>query len=578
LQLFPQAPEVSFQPPDTCPACGARLKVKKTGRRKVLSLALGRFTAHEWLCVCTGCGREGNAEELDPIVAPGNTIAYDVLVHVGREVFLNQRHVLQVRADLAARGLVISESEIRWLARRFLAFLAVAHRHATPGIKAAMAENGGYILHLDGTTDGQAPVLFCGMDGLLQIVLGTVKLTSEDADKIIPFLRRIKARFGIPLALVHDMGRGILKAVATVFPHVPDFICHFHFLRDAGNDLFGQEYDRIRRALRRHGVAARLARLMRSLQPNLDPKQLRRFATRIKHAQATAVPPTAPQTPAAAAYCLAAWVVDGKHQGGGYGLPFDRPHVEFLQRLRLVHAQLDSIKDLDLEHASRPFKPLHKLRGLLRPAATDPVLKRELVVSERKTRIFDELRHAMAIAPPQPPEGLNSAGANEPISTIRARVTRFCARHASDPHCQGLIAQIHKYGQKVFADPITVKTATGEITIQPQRTNNLMERRFRATRRDHRRRTGNNTMRGVIRSLPPDTMLVANLKSQRYMDILLDGYGSLEELFASLPRKEVAAEQRKNPDDCEKIPAPIREILDLPTLPTTVTAMLRAMH
>jgi hypothetical protein len=38
------------------------------------------------------------------------------------------------------------------------------------------------------------------------------------------------------------MGKGILAAVAAVFKDVPDFICHFHFLRDIGKDLFEEQY------------------------------------------------------------------------------------------------------------------------------------------------------------------------------------------------------------------------------------------------------------------------------------------------------------------------------------------------
>jgi len=31
-----------------------------------------------------------------------------------------------------------------------------------------------------------------------------------------------------------------MKAIKTVFPGIADFICHFHFLKDIGNDLFGR--------------------------------------------------------------------------------------------------------------------------------------------------------------------------------------------------------------------------------------------------------------------------------------------------------------------------------------------------
>jgi hypothetical protein len=38
--------------------------------------------------------------------------------------------------------------------------------------------------------------------------------------------------------------------------------------------------------------------------------------------------------------------------------------------------------------------------------------------------------------------------------------------------------QLDKYKDKLFADPITVPTPNGTRLIQPQRTNNLMERFF----------------------------------------------------------------------------------------------------
>jgi hypothetical protein len=43
-----------------------------------------------------------------------------------------------------------------------------------------------------------------------------------------------------------------------VFPGVPDFVCHFHFLRDAGKDLLEADYDAIRQRLRKHGLTEKL--------------------------------------------------------------------------------------------------------------------------------------------------------------------------------------------------------------------------------------------------------------------------------------------------------------------------------
>ncbi|MGO8698627.1 MAG: hypothetical protein ACLQVY_13005, partial [Limisphaerales bacterium] len=83
-------------------------------------------------------------------------------------------------------------------------------------------------LELDGTCDGGGPLLMSSLDSISEIVLGNVKVPSEKTEQIIPFLQELKARYGKPVAVVHDMGRGILAAVQEVFPGLPDFICHFH--------------------------------------------------------------------------------------------------------------------------------------------------------------------------------------------------------------------------------------------------------------------------------------------------------------------------------------------------------------
>ena len=116
------------------------------------------------------------------------------------------------------------------------------HRACQDALREHLCAKGGYILHLDATCEGDSPQLFSAMDELSRMVLGNRKMPSEDSRHMIPLLEELKAAYGVPLALVHDMGSAILKAAATVFPTVPSFVCHFHFLRDLGKDLFGFEY------------------------------------------------------------------------------------------------------------------------------------------------------------------------------------------------------------------------------------------------------------------------------------------------------------------------------------------------
>jgi len=163
-----------------------------------------------------------------------------------------------------------------------------------------------------------------------------------------------------------------------------------------------------------------------------------------------------------------------------------------------------------------------------------------------RTDIFDQLRKAMRIALPDGHNGLNDEGSTKNMSTIRQGVADFRRQIEKSPKLMAdsltvkMLAQIDKYNDKLFADPIDVQTPAGKITICPQRTNNILERLFRSQRRGYRRRSGNNSMRRFLQAMLADTPLVKNLDNPDYMEILLDGKAGLEELFAEIDSNSVA--------------------------------------
>jgi hypothetical protein len=224
-----------------------------------------------------------------------------------------------------------------------------------------MCGNGGYVCHLDATCEGGDPLLMTSIDSLSEIVLGNVKLPAEDEKHIVPFLRRIKKLYGVPLALVHVMGKGILKAVAAVFPGVPDFICHFHFLRDIGKDFLGAEYDTIRKRLRKHGISTKLHYRARHLKAEMDRHP--GLAGALETGIANALPPAGASRfmPVVNAYALIQWTLGGKSEGRGYGFPFDRPHLAFAERIRRLREEVEKLRTLQLRGEWKDKKPYFKV-------------------------------------------------------------------------------------------------------------------------------------------------------------------------------------------------------------------------
>ena len=458
-----------------CPDCQAPLQVYKTQDKTVHTLHLGCFTARETLLRCGRCQNPTvyAAEELSRLAPSGCTFGYDVLVAVGKALFLRDRRAEEIVEELSAQHVRLSPSEVGYLGKKFVVYLALAHRQSAPRLKAAMRAQGGYILHLDGTCEGGGPMLMSSLDAISQIVLGSVKVPSEKAEQLIPFLKDIKARYGVPIAAVHDMGAGILAAIKEVFPGVPDFICHFHFLRDVGKDLLESDYDAIRLRLRKHGLTEKLLYEARRLKTTLDqqPGLIESFYQSV---QGGCLPSAQLESfPLLCAYSLIQWALEGKTEGEGYGFPFDRPHVQFAKRLRILGQRLEEIKDIHLRGQWTDNKPLFRLSCELKKLSADEGLERMLTAIDNKIQVFDQLRSAMRIAETGGAAGLNSGSDPIALGPIEKAVEKFRQEitsrsdYASTSGWKAMIDQIDKYKDKLFADPITVKTPHGPWSSNP---------------------------------------------------------------------------------------------------------------
>ena len=580
--LFIDPPLVDFRPSTThCGDCACELKVQKTRLRMVSTLHVGRFHARETVLICPACDRTYRSEELCALVAPGANFGYDVMVHAGNALFLRYRNEEEVVAELAERNVQISPREVSLLGTKFITYLALAQQRRAPDIAAGMHGRGGYICHLDATCEGGDPLLMSSIDSLSDIVPGNAKLPAESEANIVPFLERIKETYGAPLALVHDMGKGILAAVAKVFPGAPDFICHFHFLRDIGKDFLGGEYDIIRKRLRHHGISAKLRGRAKLLKTGIDgnPQVIETLKESIE--TATLPPGAFGSAPPINAYALIQWALQGKSEGHGYGFPFDRPHLAFAKRLRRLNEDIERIQNLHLRSRWQDNSPYFKIHIALKPIMKDQALWKAVAAIEEKTIVFEKLRSAMRIAPVSGRNGLNDEGRKGNIRTIEARVEKFRAwmirrkNHAHDPAAAKMIAQLDKYWKKLFADPLRVQTPSGPVLIQPQRTNNILEQFFRSLKRAHRRRTGNASSRRMLRTILAETPLVKNLENPAYMSILLKGNASLEELFAEIDIdtfREAFREAQRTP---EKIPSTIKALIAMTDFPEKLITMIQ---
>jgi hypothetical protein len=466
----------------------------KSREKKVVTLDIGAFRAKEIIVQCTEDKALYSSEELKALTPYRCTFGYDVIVYVGYALFVHCRSEQEIVKDLAERNISISDRGISFLGKKFVTYLALAHRESQQRIRRAMAFRGGYILHLDGTCEGDSPHLFSGLDGISELVLDNVKLPSEKADFLIPFFRQIKKQYGDPVALVHDMGKGILTAIGEVFPGKADFICHFHFLRDIGKDLLEDDYQRIRTRLRKLKIRTFLRQKAKALEKAIgaEGKAVEALKAGINKGEVC----TFHRMADLAAFTMIHWAFDTSGELKGYGFPFDHPHLLFYQRLKMIYSVIEQIRNTPLRYDNRTYKPLFQLFRLIKKIMDDQTLSKAVAQMQERSKVFENLRKALRIALPEGKKGLNDDGDEAEIKTIEEKVKQFRELMATDKrfsekeHYKKMIQQIDLYWEKLFADPIAVDTPKGRAFIQPQRTNNTLERFFRDLKRRNRKKSG----------------------------------------------------------------------------------------
>jgi hypothetical protein len=546
----------------------------KSREKKVVTLDIGAFRAKEIIVQCTEDKALYSSEELKALTPYRCTFGYDVIVYVGYALFVHCRSEQEIVKDLAERNISISDRGISFLGKKFVTYLALAHRESQQRIRRAMAFRGGYILHLDGTCEGDSPHLFSGLDGISELVLDNVKLPSEKADFLIPFFRQIKKQYGDPVALVHDMGKGILTAIGEVFPGKADFICHFHFLRDIGKDLLEDDYQRIRTRLRKLKIRTFLRQKAKALEKAIgaEGKAVEALKAGINKGEVC----TFHRMADLAAFTMIHWAFDTSGELKGYGFPFDHPHLLFYQRLKMIYSVIEQIRNTPLRYDNRTYKPLFQLFRLIKKIMDDQTLSKAVAQMQERSKVFENLRKALRIALPEGKKGLNDDGDEAEIKTIEEKVKQFRELMATDKrfsekeHYKKMIQQIDLYWEKLFADPIAVDTPKGRAFIQPQRTNNTLERFFRDLKRRNRKKSGSVSLTKTLKTILSDTPLVKNLDNEEYLSIILDGSSTLEERFEKIDSKIVVEELKKAEKKSERLHPELKKMIKQPEFPKKI--------
>jgi hypothetical protein len=565
------------EPCVSCPRCAGPMRVRKTFRHRGVTLAHGRFRVRETERVCAaGCTQKaGGAAQPRPLVRrasgparlllPRSTIGYDVMAHIGVERFVHFRQREDIRRDLLARcGIQISAGEVSSLARKFCVYLKALHMSRAKPLRAALAADGGWPMHIDATGEDGRGTLLVIYAGWRHWVLGSWKIPTENAQAILPRMRETAQLFGPPCAVMRDLGRAVIDAartyIASLAKPIPNLGCHMHFVRDVGKDLLHESYDALRGLFRRFGIVAHVRTLVRDLGRrlggDLDEARGQMEAWLSSGAHPYCLPPG--QVGLAMVRAVGQWTLDWVDDGNDEGFPFDRPWLDLYQRCLIACRATEAF--LTRQDGDRPARrALRQLFDILVTVRSQLPFGRHATVMVRRAKLLDDLRGALRLT--LKPDGrnaplpsvLSARQAARELQDIKAAVKRLASSLRRQRPDRGpaadrraaidlVLAHLGRHGPSLFGHLIRLPRSVGGGLRIVERTNVLLEHFFHILKRGERHRSGRKNLARDFEHLPPEAALASNLLCQDYLDIVCSG--SLVGLPAAFARLDVGHRDR----------------------------------
>jgi hypothetical protein len=528
---------------ERCPVCDGALKVYKSRSRWVITLAAGPFRAIETLKQCRTDSSHPilGSQSLARLVKPRQHGGYDLIVHVGRARYLEDKQRGEIQDELyRQRGIELSTGTLSYLCDRFLTHLEALHLARVPQLRSALGE--GYPLHIDATCEHGKGGLFVCMDGWRGWVLVAGRIPAEHEDHLRPLVEKTTRLFGDPIATVRDMGQGGANAVAPLREKgVVDLICHYHFLAAVGKKLFEQPYGLLRRLLKSSKVRTDLRALLRDLRgySSTSPHE-GRFGEGVVREELLA---------------LVLWILEGD---GTKDLlyPFALVHLEFFLRCReaLQRAQCW------VQGARTPpeRRAVDHLATLVRRFDKDHRFATAGTRLEEGWQAFCELREVLQLSNAELPRADVRAHQKElaPLEARRMREIEAALREyraelderiaseqskgARSTSPSTVIAKyLDRYRERLFGHP-TRRDKEGKIVAIVERTNNVPEHFFGHEKQHLRRRLGRANLGRDLEDQPAQAALAANLRHPDYVRVLCGSLDHLPTAFAELDEQALA--------------------------------------
>lgn len=552
--------------PGCCEICQGPMRVQKSFQHEGRSMAHGSFEVNETVWVCAAKCRHPSgklvtrrAHAVVECIMPDSITGYDLMVWVGLKRYLDYRQREEIRAQLREKHAIeLSSGEVSRLARHFLAYLSWLHYSRAEPLKAALASDGGWPMHVDATGESGRGTLFVVMAGWRKWVIGSWKIATERCELILACLQDIVQRFGAPCAVMRDLGKAVTPAVeALVFEldaEIPVLACHQHFLADIGKDLLEPGHSELRGFFRRTKTRPKLGSLVRDLGRKIGEHIDESRQAVLQWQSMAEANHRIPQgrNGLAVVRTMAQWTLDYQAESEGLDFPFERPYLDFYNRCSIASRAMEAFLRIapDDRKVVAAMKRFHRILA----AVSGQVPGLQIVQRiRRRAALFDELRKQLRLASSLPEQeseddlNIMRKDFDQWIVELKKRRPKRGPSEDMRKAIDTILKHVDTHGNNLWGHAIVLPQYAGGGIRLVARTNELLENYFKEIKHLERRRSGRKNLTQDLEHLPAAAALVHNLKDAEYVSIVCGSLDNLAKAFAQLDQEEQSRREKGLP-------------------------------
>jgi len=498
----------------------------------VISKEYGKFRAREKV------RRFPKDTSLSIIVPKGANYGYDIISAVGLGSFLEGRKLSAIQQELASQipHFNIPYSSLYDQQKKFLYYFGELHRASMPLIKDYLDSFGKISWLIDGTVEQGSDVFFGVKECQKDILLDCYKIATENETDIVKCLLDVGANFGRPFEIIHDLSQAIRNACKTAYSDIIQRVCHFHFTRDVGNDLYDQPHDMLFKQLKKIKLKVHLKDQRRNqskwLRNRVDDKDNLIVEKLLKGIDI----PTIDNEIFVRELFLSLnhWLLDYANDGKRQGYPFDPYLLYFHRRSITVHHAVKRILESSVSESDIP-KCLMYLSTRLESYLSDPQIIKASSLYEKAFSIFSDIRVSLRLldgakssAPIYESYEISSLQQREILKNISDLKGQLNTQMQSiDDEKEKKLYEIASKHIEKYEPYLINESNINDNTEKITRTTNKLEQAWGSAKRTKRQITGKKKLTREFNALPKEYMLVQNLKNPDYVDLVL---GDIEKL------------------------------------------------